>query len=79
MLVYLEGDCLFFYLLVMAETDHLGLIYICGFFKKREKEESGSSHLAGSFKQMVLLLKQTCTTGPQFADGKAWVGGGPSR
>ena len=61
----------------MAETDHLGLIYICGFFKKREKEKSGSFHLAGSFKQMVLLLKQTGTTGPQFAGGRAWDGGGP--
>lgn len=68
-----------FYLLVTAETDHLGLIYICGFFKKREKGKSGSSRLAGSLKQMVLWLKQTRITGPQFADGKAWVGGGPSR
>ena len=54
----------------MAETGHLGLIFICGFFKKREKETSGSSHLAGSFKQMVLLLKQTGTMEPQFAGGR---------
>lgn len=63
----------------MAETDHLGLIYICGFFKKREKEKSVSSHLAGSPKQMVLLLKQICTAGPLFAGGKAGVGGSPRR
>lgn len=61
----------------MAETGHLGQIFICGSFKKREKETTGSSHLAGSFKQMVLLLKQTGTMEPQFEGRRIWDGGGP--